>query len=136
MIVTIVLLLAGGFISGVLVWWGQTIQAEQLATPVWLRPMLVLHGCLFPFQCILFGVLLAHHIRVGWQLRANLLSGFTMELVFAGLILTGIGLYYAGSEEWRERLIGTHRVLGLALPLTLAGHWFMGLRWGRRISAQ
>ena len=131
-VVAIVLLLAGGFVTGIAVWWGQTLQMERLAAPDWLRPALVLHGWLFPAQCILFGVLLCHHIRVGWQLRANLLSGFVMEGVFLGLIVTGAGLYYAGSEEWRERLIWTHRVLGLALPLTLGIHWFMGLRWGRR----
>ena len=131
-VATIVLLVATGFGSGVAVWWGQTLQAEQLVAPGWLRPALVVHGCLFPAQCILFGVLLCHHIRTGWQLRANLLSGFVMEGVFLGLIVTGAGLYYSGSEEWRERLIWTHRVLGLVLPLTLGTHWIMGLCWGRR----
>ena len=134
-IVAIVLLLAVNFLSGVAVWWGQTIQAEQLESPVWLRPMLVLHGCLFPVQCVLFGILLAHHIRVGWQLRANLLSGFAMEAVFAGLILTGVGLYYVGADDWREWLVWAHRILGLGLPLTLGLHCFMGLRWGRRAEA-
>lgn len=128
----IVLLLVTSFVSGVAVWWGQSLQAEQLAAPAWLRPALVTHGCLFPVQCVLFGVLLCHHIRVGWQLRANLLSGFAMEAVFLGLIVTGAGLYYAGSEEWRGRLVWAHRVLGLALPVTLGAHWVMGLRWGRR----
>lgn len=131
-VAAIVCLLLAGFLTGVLVWWGQTVQAEEMTAPGWLHPALVVHGCLFPVQCILFGILLAHHIRVGWQLRANLLSGFAMEAVFAGLILTGVGLYYVGAEDWRERLIWTHRVLGLLLPVTLAGHWFMGVRWGNR----
>lgn len=131
-VVIIVTLLAAGFVSGIAVWRGQVLLAERLAAPGWLRPALVLHGCLFPVQCILFGVLLAHHIRMGWQLRANLLSGFAMEAVFFGLIATGAGLYYVGAAEWRERLIWAHRVLGLALPLTLGLHWVMGLRWGRR----
>ncbi len=131
-VAAIVLLLATSLLSGAAVWWGQTVQAEQMTAPAWLRPALVLHGCLFPVQCILFGVLLAHHIRAGWQLRANLLSGFAMEGVFFSLIATGAGLYYTGSEEWRERLIWTHRVLGLALPVALGIHAFMGLRWGRK----
>lgn len=135
-ILAIVLLLAVNFCSGLAVWWGQTIQAEQLQTPSWLRPTLVLHGCMFPVQCILFGLLLAHHIRVGWQLRANLLSGFATEFIFAGLIITGAGLYYVGAEEWRERVVWAHRVLGLLLPVSLAIHTVMGLRWGRQISAQ
>lgn len=134
-IAAIVLLLGAAFFSGLAVWWGQTIQSEQMTAPTWLHPVLVLHGCLFPVQCILFGILLAHHIRMGWQLRANLLSGFVMEAVFFGLIATGAGLYYAGSEEWRERLIWAHRLFGLALPLTLGIHWFMGLRWARQTAA-
>lgn len=134
--VAIILLLAVNFLSGIAIWWGQTIQTEQMQTPVWLRPTLVLHGCMFPVQCILFGILLAHHIRVGWQLRANLLSGFVTEFIFAGLILTGAGLYYVGAEEWRERVVWAHRVLGLMLPVALATHIVLGLRWGRKISAQ
>ena len=130
--VAVTVLLAAGFLSGLALWWGQTLQAEQGTTPTWFRPVLVLHGCLFPVQCILFGFLLCHHIRVGWQLRANLISGFAMELAFAGLIVTGAGLYYVGSEEWRERLVWAHRVLGLLVPVTLAIHWIMGLRWARR----
>jgi len=128
----IFLLLGINFVSGIAVWYGQTIQAEQLQTPGWLRPALVLHGCMFPVQCILFGILLAHHIRLGWQLRANLLSGFATEFIFAGLILTGVGLYYMGAEEWRERVVWAHRVLGLSLPLSLAIPSVLGLRWGRR----
>jgi hypothetical protein len=131
-VVAIVLLLALNFLSGVAVWWGQTIQAGQLQTPGWLRRMLVLHGCMFPVQCVLFGILLAHHIRVGWQLRANLFSGLAMEFVFAGLIATGAGLYYVGAEEWRERLVWAHRVLGLLMPVALGVHSVMGVRWGRR----
>jgi hypothetical protein len=130
------LLLGINFLSGIAVWYGQTVQAEQLQSPGWLRPALVLHGCMFPVQCVLFGILLAHHIRVGWQLRANLLSGFAMEAVFAGLIVTGAGLYYVGDEDWRERLVWAHRVLGLCLPLTLGLHGLLGMRWGRRAEAR
>jgi len=131
----IFLLLGINFVSGIAVWYGQTIQAEQLQTPGWLRPALVLHGCMFPVQCILFGILLAHHIRLGWQLRANLLSGFATEFIFAGLVLTGVGLYYVGAEEWRDRMVWAHRVLGLLLPVSLAIHAAMGLRWGKAVAA-
>lgn len=133
--VALVVLLAVSFASGLAVWRGQFLQAEELVSPGWLRPALVLHGCLFPLQCVLFGVLLANHVRLGWQLRANLVSGFVMEAVFVGLILTGAGLYYVGAEDWRERIIWTHRLLGLALPVTLGVHWFMGHRWASRVAA-
>lgn len=125
----VLLLLGTSFVSGALVWWGQTVQARDLVTPPWLHGCLVLHGGLNPLLCILFGVLLCHHIRVGWAMRANLWSGFLMEAVFAGLIASGVGLYYIGDDAMRARVVLLHQVLGLLLPLTLAAHWFSGIRW-------
>ena len=119
-------------VSGVLIWWGQTLQARELITPDWLRPAIIVHGCLNPLLCILFGVLLRHHIRIGWALRANLISGFAVELIFAGLILSGLALYYVGAEGARDTVRLIHRVLGLLLPLSLLIHWVAGLRWGHR----
>ena len=131
---------AGGLLflsllSGLLVWWGQSIQLREWQSPFWLRWCLVLHGCLSPFLCGLFGYLCCVHIRLGWQLRANLLSGLIIETVFLGLILSGTALYYAGSEEWRERLgAGAHRWLGILLPFVLGAHWAAGLRWAKKTS--
>jgi hypothetical protein len=128
-------LLLASFVSGVLIWRGKHLQVEQLQAPAWLHSVIVLHGCLNPLLAILFGYLLCHHIRLGWQMRANLLSGFFMEAAFIALILSGAGLYYAGSEVWRERLSLTHRISGLALPAGLAWHWISGLIWARRNAA-
>jgi hypothetical protein len=132
--IAVVLLLSLAFVSGLLVWWGQSIQAEALETPVWLRTCLILHGSLNPFLCALFGYLCCQHIRLGWQLRANLTTGVAMELLFGGLILSGVGLYYAGSKEWREGMVLLHRTLGLLLPLGLGAHWWAGLRWAKNFS--
>src|SRR6266511_5620287 len=130
----VVLLLCLAFLSGLLVWWGQTIQADALETPAWLRTCVVLHGGLNPFLCALFGYLCCQHIRYGWQLRANLVTGLTMEFLFAGLILSGVGLYYAGSKEWREVMVAGHRAMGVLLPLGLGAHWWVGLHWAKKIS--
>ena len=132
--VAVVLLLSISFISGLLVWQGQRIQAQTMETPVWLHASVVLHGSLNPFLCVLFGYLCCQHIRFGWQLRANLLTGFTMEIIFGGLILSGIGLYYAGAAEWRNLCVQTHRVLGLLLAPGLGIHWVAGLRWAKKPS--
>jgi len=131
---TVALMLLASFVSGVGIWWGQTIQAEALSTPQWLRPALVLHGALNPFQCVLCGFLLCHHIRVGWQMRANLVSGILMEVVFVALILSGIGLYYS-PEAWRAGIVWSHRVLGLALPVSLGFHWITALFWVKRVTS-
>lgn len=130
--VAVLVLLATSFVSGVLIWWGQTIQARELTTPPWLHGCLVLHGSLNPLLCVLFGILVCHHIRVGWVMRANLLSGLVMEAVFAGLIASGVGLYYAGDDKAREWVLWIHRALGLSMPLALAAHWLTGLAWAKR----
>jgi hypothetical protein len=130
----VVLLLSLSFISGLFVWQGQRIQAQTMETPVWLHVWVVCHGGLNPFLCVLFGYLCCQHIRFGWQLRANLLTGFTIELIFGGLILSGIGLYYAGAPEWRRLFAQTHRILGVLLAPGLAIHWVAGLRWAKKNS--
>jgi len=105
-----------------------------METPSWLPGFLVAHGCLNPFLCVLFGYLCCQHIRMGWQLKANLATGFSIEFLFAGLIISGTGLYYAGSAEWRNTLVWGHRVLGLLLPLCLAAHWAAGRRWANKFA--
>ena len=132
--VAVVLLLSLGFLSGLLVWQGQRVLEQTMAPPAWLRSAVVLHGVLNPFHCVLFGYLCCQHIRCGWQLRANLLTGFTMELIFGGLILSGIGLYYAGTAEWRSLCVLTHRMLGVLLAPALGLHWLAGLYWAKKVA--
>src|SRR5437867_1338470 len=122
----VVSLLSLSFVSGLLIWQGQRVQAQTLETAAWLHAAIVLHGTLNPCLCVLFGYLCCQHIRMGWQLRANLFTGLTMEIIFAGLILSGAGVYYAGREEWRAVFVGAHRVLGLVLPAALWLHWAAG----------
>jgi hypothetical protein len=132
--VIVAVLLGASFVSGVMVWYGKRIQADELSSPAWLQPAITVHGCLNPVLCILFGYLVCQHIRVGWQMRANLVTGFLMEAVFALMILSGAGLYYVGDPEWRDRIVFLHQILGVALPLALALHWIAGLCWGRKMS--
>jgi len=129
---TVVLLLSLSFISGLLVWQGQRVQEQTRDTPAWLHAAVVLHGILNPFLCVLFGYLCGQHIRFGWRLRANLLTGFTIEFIFAGLILSGIGLYYAGAAGSRDLCVQTHRILGLLLAPGLGMHWVAGLHWAKK----
>jgi len=132
--VAVVLLLSLSFISGLAVWQGQRVREQTMDVPVWLHGAVVLHGVLNPFLCGLFGYLCCQHIRLGWQLRANLLTGIAMEIIFGGLIFTGAGLYYTGAEEWRSMLARTHELLGLLLPAGLGTHWLAGARWAKRNS--
>ena len=104
-----------------------------MAKPDGLQNIRVFHGCLYPLQTVLFGYLLCQHIRYGWQLRANRISGFLMEACFAGLILTGTGLYYLSSDVLREVCQQIHSVLGVFLPISLGVHWSAARRWVRSL---
>ena len=129
----IALLLGLSFFTGVFIWWGQTLRDRDSAAPVWLHACTVAHGTLNPFLTGLFGYLVCHHIRIGWELRANLATGFAMELVFLVQILTGVGIYYAGAQAWHDGFVWTHRVCGLLFPLAIALHWAAARRYVRRL---
>jgi hypothetical protein len=131
----VVLLTAAAFLTGVVTWRGQWVQAQTLQTPEWLRLARVTHGGLNPFLCGLFGYLVCQHIRLGWRLKANLVTGLAMEGVFAALILTGTGLYYVGAEEERAFCVWAHRILGLLLPVSLAAHWIAARIWVRQVAS-
>jgi hypothetical protein len=130
--IVLVLLLAA-FVSGAVVWYGQTVNAGLDEPTFPIRGWLLLHGALNPFLCILFGYLLSHHIRYGWELRANWMTGLIMELTFAILILSGAGLYYF-PEKWRATTLLIHHYVGLLLPLALIAHWIASHLWIKKIS--
>ena len=127
--VSVVGLVALGFLSGGVLLYFDIVGNEGVAKADWVHRVLIFHGCLFPLQAMLFGYLCAQHIRRGWQMKANRVSGFAMETCFIGLLLTGIGLYYLGSDSWRELCQQIHSVFGVALPISLAVHWFQATRW-------
>lgn len=129
-------LLLASFLSGIVIWWGQTAGAVEneltmmVQAPDWVRPLIVFHGCLFPFQCGLFGYLVRAHFQPGWDLGANRISGLAMDLVFIVMILSGVGLYYAG--EQRELIVWIHRISGSTVPVFLGLHWYLGQRWAKK----
>jgi hypothetical protein len=122
------IIVAASFITGALFWWGQT-QLAALQPPRWLETCRVAHGCLNPLTCVLFGYLLCQHIRYGWALKINRPSGFVVEIIIAGLIISAVGLYYIGNETIRNWLVWAHRILGMALPVSFIGHWMAARRW-------
>jgi hypothetical protein len=77
---------------------------------------------------LLLGALVALHIRIGWRLENNRLSGSVMLAVNAVLVVTAFGLYYAGSETLRLWISDIHVAAGLALPTLLALHAVLGRR--------
>ena len=130
-------LMAASFISGALIWWGQTVNAgfdgttggTPFRTGGWVR----LHGALNPFLCGFLGYLTHQHIRVGWRTRANVSSGAALLFVFAGLAASGTFLVYGGSESTREYVVWFHRICGLLLPVTLGAHLVQVYFWVRNL---
>lgn len=93
--------------------------------------MLMLHGGAAMAALMLLGALVPLHVRRAWRSGRNRLTGPMMVAVNAVLIATAFGLYYAGSDTLRPWVSDLHIVVGVALPVALLGHVWLG-RGGRR----
>ena len=87
-----------------------------------------IHGAAAMAVLVLIGMLLSAHVRFAWRARRNRANGSVFLSVFAVLTATGYGLYYAGGEMLREWTSWIHLVVGLALPILLLIHIFLGRR--------
>ena len=106
-------------LSGTSYWLGR----EMVIATAWLghRNMLSLHGMSAGLAVFLLGTVAVGHIRVGWILRKNRLSGVVNVVTLGLLAMTGWGLYY-GPEELRDATVLLHWVLGLGFAGVLAAH--------------
>jgi hypothetical protein len=103
---------------------GPTADAWQDAA-AWL---LMLHGGAAMLFLLLLGALVALHVRIGWRLGNNRVSGSIMLTLNAVLVVTAFGLYYAGSETLRRWTSDIHIAIGLGFPVLLALHAVLGRR--------
>jgi cation transport ATPase len=87
-----------------------------------------IHGAAAMAILVLIGMLLSGHVRFAWRARRNRANGSVFLSAFAVLTITGYGLYYAGSEKLRAWTSWIHLVVGLALPILLLIHIFLGRR--------
>jgi hypothetical protein len=89
----------------------------------WLQPWLLkAHGMVAALALWGFGVLWAVHVRRAWSLGRHRLSGGTMFAIAAWLAVSGVLLYYAGSDALRRWLSLLHWGVGLAAALALTLH--------------
>ena len=89
------------------------------------RLLMKIHGGAAMLALLVLGALTAH-IRRGWKADKNRLSGVVLIAVNAFLIVTGYGLYYAGSESLREWLSRWHGWIGLVSGVLLPAHVIAG----------
>lgn len=118
-IIALAIALGANYLSGVAhaIWaWS---AAEDNPPPY---ALLQIHGISAVALQVLLGVLIAAHILPAWRARRHMASGLTLALPFAALVLSGLGLYYAGNESLRSLCRWSHIAIGLVLPLPLIVH--------------
>jgi hypothetical protein len=87
-----------------------------------------IHGAAAMAILVLVGMLLNGHVRFAWRARRNRGNGSLFLSAFGILTITGYGLYYAGGERLRAWTSWVHLAVGLALPLLLILHIWLGKR--------
>ena len=85
-----------------------------------------IHGAAAMVILVLIGMLLSAHVRFAWRARRNRANGSVFLSAFTVLTITGYGLYYAGGERLRAWTSWIHLGVGLALPILLLIHIFLG----------
>ena len=117
------------FLSGVTwAYWnylGVSAGDFEISAKAW---AMKIHGAAAMAILVLIGMLLSAHVRFAWRARRNRANGSVFLSAFAVLTITGYGLYYAGGERLRAWTSWIHLVVGLALPVLLLIHIFLGRR--------
>lgn len=79
----------------------------------------------------LAGALWTGHMRLGWRLQRNRPSGMILVALWAGLAISGVGIFYLGNE----RLALANGVGHLILGFTAALVFFLHRHFGRLAAA-
>lgn len=111
-------------ISGVLYLLAHEFQISPLAVEN--HSILVVHGFAAYFFVLLFGAVIPNHIKGGWHNKRNRISGGSMVLVMALLLISGLFLYYG--DETRDAALWVHWVIGCGLVLLFPLHFIRGRR--------
>jgi hypothetical protein len=88
--------------------------------------LLMVHGGTAMAMLMMLGALVPLHVRRSWRSGRNRLTGPAMIGINAALIVTGFGLYYAGSELLRAWISDIHIAVGFVLPALLGLHIWVG----------
>lgn len=90
--------------------------------------IIIVHGIVAYLFLLATGALVPVHIKGGWAIRRNRISGVAIGSVLGMTALTALGLYYIGGDEARGWSSLLHWVVGLAALPALAIHIVRGLR--------
>jgi cell division protein FtsW (lipid II flippase) len=84
------------------------------------------HGITAALFLVLFGSLLAVHIKLALKMKRNLITGLVMLSLMSCLAISGTGLYYS-PENWHENVKWAHIWIGIISILWLPLHIFIGI---------
>lgn len=79
----------------------------------------------------LIGAVLAIHVRIGWRVKLNRISGVGLLALFAIMLLTGLGMFYVGGLTLSRACSIVHLGAGILSAFLLGWHIFKGLRMRR-----
>jgi hypothetical protein len=89
---------------------------------------LKIHGAASFATLLALGAMGAYHVRRGWGLGRNRVSGSVVVGTFCVLVLTGYALYYLVTDANRTPISVLHWGLGLTLVPLLIAHIALGRR--------
>jgi hypothetical protein len=99
------------------------------------RLLLAGHGVAAYAAVLVFGSVLALHVRAGWRSGRNVASGIVLATVMTILSVTALWLYYGGEEsrDWARCVHIGAGLLGIAAaPVHVALGWRLRRRASRR----
>jgi len=109
------------------------VQGELGPQPHWLeRWWLDLHGLFVLLGLLVLGPLFLQHVPRGWTTGRSRRLGLGLVILLGWLVLSGYGLYYFPDVLSPGVLSALHWIVGLTVPLLLAGHVWQGRRRRRR----
>jgi hypothetical protein len=94
--------------------------------------MLQVHGAAAFATLIALGAMFTHHVRRGWALSRNRVTGAIVIAALGALIVTGYALYYLVNDANRASISFAHWSVGLALAPLFVAHVVIGRRAGER----
>jgi hypothetical protein len=89
--------------------------------------LIIIHGIAAYLFLLALGALVPVHVKSGWAMRRNRLSGVAIASLLGVAVLTALGLYYIGGEEARGFSSLLHWVVGLIALPALVIHVVRGL---------
>jgi len=100
-----------------------------LVKHAWQYPALQIHGAMAFLMMVGFGFVLGAHMPSSWKTKQKRKTGILLIAMPCLLIMSGYLLYYVAEDTFREWVEYTHLAIGFLLPLSLALHIAMKVKY-------